>query len=68
VSAAGAVEGVLGVVLSSKLGGVLGVVWGVLWRQVQLFSVAKGLAKVGRHMIRVQVGGRFARSLAWLRI
>ena len=57
----------MGVVLSSKLGGVLGVVWGVLWRQVQLFSVAKGLAKVGRHMIRVQVGGRFARSLAWLR-
>jgi len=40
-----------GAFLSSKLGGVLGVVWGVLWRQVQLFSVAKGLAKVGRHLI-----------------
>jgi hypothetical protein len=57
----------LGAFLSSKLGGVLGVVWGVLWRQVQLFSVAKCCAKVGRHMIRVQVGGRFAQYLAWLR-
>ena len=41
----------LGAFLSSKLGGVLGVVWGVLWRQVQLFSVAKYCAKVGRHLI-----------------
>ena len=41
----------LGAFLSSKLGGVLGVVWGARWRQVQLFSVAKCCAKVGRHLI-----------------
>jgi hypothetical protein len=41
----------LGAVLSSNSGGVLGVVWGVWWRQVQLFSVAKCCAKVGRHLI-----------------
>ena len=57
----------LGAVLSSNSGGVLGVVWGGVWRQVQLFSVAKCCAKVGRHMIRVQGGGRFAQYLAWLR-